>query len=61
MLPALREGIDASINMAAGPDEAAVAELGRLGATRITFGPKMQQHAIEAVGEFALGLLVNTD
>jgi 2-methylisocitrate lyase-like PEP mutase family enzyme len=61
VLPTLREGIEGPINMAAGPEKGSVAELGRLGATRITFGPEMQQYAIKAIGELAVGLLVSTN
>ncbi|MET8352021.1 MULTISPECIES: isocitrate lyase/PEP mutase family protein [unclassified Micromonospora] len=59
VLPLLREGIEGPINMAAEPDDkASVAELGRLGASRITFGPGMQRYAARAVGELAAGLRV---
>jgi 2-methylisocitrate lyase-like PEP mutase family enzyme len=56
VLPALRDGIEGPINMAAEPYKGSVAELARLGATRITFGPGMQQYAIKAIGELAVGL-----
>ena len=56
VLPVLREGIAGPINMAAGPDRESVAELGRQGATRITFGPGMQRYAMGAVGDLAAGL-----
>ncbi|MYS23761.1 2-Methylisocitrate lyase, PEP mutase family [Streptomyces sp. DvalAA-14] len=54
--PALREGIEGPINMAARPDRESVAELTRAGATRITFGPGMQRHAAEATGALGAGL-----
>ncbi|WP_406080851.1 isocitrate lyase/phosphoenolpyruvate mutase family protein [Micromonospora sp. NBC_00858] len=56
VLPVLREGIEGPINMAADTDKESVAELGRLGATRITFGPGMQRYATRAIGELAAGL-----
>jgi 2-methylisocitrate lyase-like PEP mutase family enzyme len=56
VFPVLREGIEGPINMAAGPDRESVAELARLGATRITFGPGMQRYAMGATGELAMGL-----
>ncbi|MET8306727.1 isocitrate lyase/phosphoenolpyruvate mutase family protein [Micromonospora sp. NPDC005173] len=56
VLPVLREGIEGPLNMAADTDKESVAELGRLGATRITFGPGMQRYATRAIGELAAGL-----
>jgi 2-methylisocitrate lyase-like PEP mutase family enzyme len=56
VFPVLRKGIEGPLNMAAGPDEESVAELARLGATRITFGPGMQRHAMGATGELAARL-----
>ncbi|MGC4814434.1 isocitrate lyase/PEP mutase family protein [Micromonospora sp. DT228] len=56
VLPVLREGIAGPINMAAVPDWESVVELGRQGATRITFGPGMQRYAMGAVGDLAAGL-----
>ncbi|MFG1843003.1 isocitrate lyase/phosphoenolpyruvate mutase family protein [Micromonospora sp. NPDC049175] len=56
VLPVLREGIAGPINMAAVPDRESVAELGRQGATRITFGPGMQRYAMGAIGDLAAGL-----
>ncbi|MGI5520947.1 isocitrate lyase/PEP mutase family protein [Micromonospora sp. CA-259024] len=56
VLPVLREAIAGPINMVAGPDQRSVAELARLGATRITFGPGMQRYAMGAVGDLAAGL-----
>lgn len=56
VVPVLREGIEGPLNMAAEPDEECVAELARLGATRITFGPGMQRHASAATGELAARL-----
>jgi 2-methylisocitrate lyase-like PEP mutase family enzyme len=58
VFPVLREGIEGPLNMAAGPDKESVAELARLGATRITFGPGMQRYAMEATGELAVGLRI---
>ncbi|MET8265508.1 isocitrate lyase/phosphoenolpyruvate mutase family protein [Micromonospora arida] len=56
VLPRLREGISGPINMAAGPDRESVAELGRQGATRITFGPGMQRYAMASIGDLAAEL-----
>ncbi|MDT7771391.1 MAG: hypothetical protein QOC67_315 [Pseudonocardiales bacterium] len=56
VLPELRAGIDGPLNMAAGPDRESVAELARLGATRVTFGPGMQRHAMGSTGELAARL-----
>ncbi|MEU4475014.1 isocitrate lyase/phosphoenolpyruvate mutase family protein [Micromonospora sp. NPDC023888] len=56
VLPVLREGIAGPLNMAAGPDRESVAELGRRGATRITFGPGMQRYAMGAIGDLAATL-----
>ncbi|MBQ0906528.1 isocitrate lyase/phosphoenolpyruvate mutase family protein [Micromonospora sp. U21] len=58
VLPLLREGIEGPINMAAEPDKESVAELARLGATRITFGPGMQRYAARAIGDLAAALRV---
>ncbi|WP_203916737.1 isocitrate lyase/PEP mutase family protein [Rugosimonospora africana] len=56
VVPVLREGIEGPINLAAGPDKESVTELGRLGATRITFGPRLQRYAMEATRELAARL-----
>ncbi|MET8259804.1 isocitrate lyase/phosphoenolpyruvate mutase family protein [Micromonospora sp. NPDC005205] len=56
VLPRLREGISGPINMAAGPTRESVAELGRQGATRITFGPGMQRYAMASIGDLAAEL-----
>jgi 2-methylisocitrate lyase-like PEP mutase family enzyme len=58
VFPVLRKGIEGPLNMAAGPAEESVAELARLGATRITFGPGLQRHAMAATGELAARLRV---
>jgi 2-methylisocitrate lyase-like PEP mutase family enzyme len=58
VLPVLREGIEGPINMAAEPNKGSIAELARLGATRITFGPGMQRYAMGAIGELAVMLRV---
>lgn len=55
-LPLLRDGIEGPLNMAAGPAPESVAELGRLGATRITFGPGMQRYAMGKIGDLAAAL-----
>lgn len=49
-LPVLREGIDGPLNMAARPDRESVAEMARLGASRVTFGPGMQRYAMGTTG-----------
>ncbi|MEU8183763.1 isocitrate lyase/phosphoenolpyruvate mutase family protein [Micromonospora sp. NPDC049044] len=56
VLPVLRAGIAGPLNMAAGADRESVAELGRLGATRITFGPGLQRYAMGAIGDLATRL-----
>lgn len=56
VLPVLREGIEGPINMAAQPGIDSITGLARLGATRITFGPGMHQHATRATGELATRL-----
>jgi 2-methylisocitrate lyase-like PEP mutase family enzyme len=55
-LPVLREGIGGPLNMAARPDRESVAEMARLGATRVTFGPGMQRYAMGTTGELAAAL-----
>lgn len=56
-IPALRAGIDGPVNVGAAPGGAAeLAELGRLGATRVTFGPGLQRQAMAAVREGAARL-----
>jgi 2-methylisocitrate lyase-like PEP mutase family enzyme len=57
VLPVLREGIEGPINMVGQLDMASLAELARLGAERISFGPRMQQHAAAATGDLAARLL----
>jgi 2-methylisocitrate lyase-like PEP mutase family enzyme len=57
VLPVLREGIEGPINMVGQLDKASLTELGRLGATRISFGPRMQQHAAAAITDLAARLL----
>ncbi|MFF1451965.1 isocitrate lyase/phosphoenolpyruvate mutase family protein [Streptomyces sp. NPDC058274] len=49
VLPLLRAGIQGPVNAFGRPDAASVAELGELGATRITFGPGLQRRATEAL------------
>jgi 2-methylisocitrate lyase-like PEP mutase family enzyme len=56
VFPVLRDGIEGPLNMAAGADRQSEDELARLGATRITFGPGMQQYATKAAGELAARL-----
>ncbi|WP_419184428.1 isocitrate lyase/PEP mutase family protein [Streptomyces coelicoflavus] len=54
VLPLLRAGIQGPMNVLARPgDGPSPAELGGLGATRITFGPGLQRHAEQAVRENA--------
>jgi 2-methylisocitrate lyase-like PEP mutase family enzyme len=54
-LPLLRAATDVPINVfaSASPGDPPVAELGRLGATRITFGPGLQRRAQAAVADIA--------
>ncbi|MGW0080495.1 isocitrate lyase/PEP mutase family protein [Streptomyces sp. NPDC003393] len=59
VLPSLRAGIKGPLNMLAvldgtGPSPA---ELGELGATRITFGPGLQRRAAQALRDIAAGLV----
>ncbi|GAA2703875.1 carboxyvinyl-carboxyphosphonate phosphorylmutase [Streptomyces anthocyanicus] len=57
LLPLLRSGIQGPVNVFARPGQGpAPAELGGLGATRITFGPSLQRHAEQSVREAAAGL-----
>ncbi|MEU5736921.1 MULTISPECIES: isocitrate lyase/PEP mutase family protein [Streptomyces] len=54
VLPLLRAGIQGPVNVVARPGEGpSPAELGGLGATRITFGPGLQRQAEQAVREHA--------
>ncbi|MCF3964254.1 isocitrate lyase/PEP mutase family protein [Streptomyces fuscigenes] len=50
-LPDLRAGIDGPINAVSNVPGPAHAELGKLGATRITFGPMLHRRAMAAVKE----------
>ncbi|MFF3321460.1 isocitrate lyase/phosphoenolpyruvate mutase family protein [Streptomyces sp. NPDC002889] len=52
-LPLLRAGTGVPINVVAEALDPPVAELGRLGATRITFGPGLQRRAQAAVEDIA--------
>ncbi len=57
VLPLLRSGIQGPVNVGARVGEGpSPAELGELGATRITFGPGMQRKAAQAVRDLAAGL-----
>ncbi|MDT0610277.1 isocitrate lyase/PEP mutase family protein [Streptomyces lancefieldiae] len=57
VLPLLRAGIPGPLNVHARPGEGpSPAELGGLGATRVTFGPGLQRHAERAVREIAARL-----
>ncbi|MGW4550517.1 isocitrate lyase/PEP mutase family protein [Streptomyces violaceorubidus] len=54
VLPLLRAGIQGPVNVLARPGEGpSPAELGALGASRITFGPGLQRQAEQAVREHA--------
>ncbi|WP_329118359.1 isocitrate lyase/PEP mutase family protein [Streptomyces sp. NBC_01465] len=59
-LPRLAAEIDAPINVGAPPGGPSLAELGRLGATRITFGPGLQRKASAKVREIADALALGT-
>lgn len=52
-IPALRAGIEGPINVNPRPGGPGPRELGRLGGTRITFGPMLQHRAMEAVKDIA--------
>jgi 2-methylisocitrate lyase-like PEP mutase family enzyme len=57
VLPLLRAGIQGPVNVVAHPGQGpSPAELGGLGATRVTFGPGLQRQAEQAVREHALRL-----
>ncbi|AJP03441.1 carboxyvinyl-carboxyphosphonate phosphorylmutase [Streptomyces cyaneogriseus subsp. noncyanogenus] len=57
VLPLLRAGIQGPLNMVARPGEGpSPAELGALGATRITFGPGLQRRSVQALREIAAGI-----
>jgi 2-methylisocitrate lyase-like PEP mutase family enzyme len=54
VLPLLRAGIQGPLNMVARPGEGpSPAELGALGATRITFGPGLHRRSVQALREIA--------
>jgi 2-methylisocitrate lyase-like PEP mutase family enzyme len=53
VFPALREGIDGPLNMAAKASKSSVTELARAGVTRITFGPELQRESTWALGALA--------
>ncbi|MGW7363064.1 isocitrate lyase/PEP mutase family protein [Streptomyces sp. NPDC054841] len=55
-LPRLREAIQGPINAGKSPGTPAIPELGRLGATRITFGPGLLLRTLESVRELATSL-----
>ncbi|MFE4535072.1 isocitrate lyase/phosphoenolpyruvate mutase family protein [Streptomyces scopuliridis] len=59
-LPALRAGIEGPLNAIALPTGPSPAELSRLGATRVTFGPFPQRRAMASLREFADRLLSPT-
>ncbi|MFF3884852.1 isocitrate lyase/phosphoenolpyruvate mutase family protein [Streptomyces sp. NPDC001914] len=56
VLPLLRSGILGPLNVFARLDGTSPAELGELGATRVTFGPGLQRRAAEALGDIAAKL-----
>ncbi|MEU6276667.1 isocitrate lyase/phosphoenolpyruvate mutase family protein [Streptomyces populi] len=56
VLPLLRSGVRGPLNALARLDGASPAELGELGATRVTFGPGLQRRAAEALGDLAAKL-----
>ncbi|MFF1694296.1 isocitrate lyase/phosphoenolpyruvate mutase family protein [Streptomyces sp. NPDC058257] len=55
-LPRLRAGIEGPVNVGAKPDGPSLSDLGRLGATRITFGPGLLVRTTAALREIAGGL-----
>lgn len=56
VLPLLRSGIRGPLNVFAQLGGVPTAELGELGATRVTFGPGLQRRAAELLGDVAAGL-----
>ncbi|MFK4691736.1 2-methylisocitrate lyase-like PEP mutase family enzyme [Streptomyces pristinaespiralis] len=52
-LPLLRAATDAPINVSAPASAPPLSELGRLGATRITFGPGLHRRTQAAVADIA--------
>ncbi|MFD5517737.1 isocitrate lyase/phosphoenolpyruvate mutase family protein [Streptomyces sp. NPDC127066] len=56
VLPLLRSGVRGPLNAFARLDGTSPAELGELGATRVTFGPGLQRRAAEALGDLAAKL-----
>ncbi|MER6994523.1 isocitrate lyase/phosphoenolpyruvate mutase family protein [Streptomyces sp. NPDC000410] len=55
-LPRLREAVPGPINVGKAPGSPPVPELGRLGATRITFGPGLLLRTLDAVRDIAASL-----
>ncbi|GGV54605.1 isocitrate lyase/PEP mutase family protein [Streptomyces spectabilis] len=53
VLPALRAAIGAPLNVLCPPGGPSPQELGRLGATRVTFGPGLHHRAMEALSDIA--------
>ncbi|MFE7774169.1 isocitrate lyase/phosphoenolpyruvate mutase family protein [Streptomyces sp. NPDC057445] len=56
VLPRLRDAVPGPINAGKFPGAPPIAELGRLGATRITFGPGLLLRTLDAVRDLAAGL-----
>ncbi|MEU2184602.1 isocitrate lyase/PEP mutase family protein [Streptomyces thermolilacinus] len=56
VLPVLRAEVDVPLNAFAAPDGPPPAELGRRGASRITYGPHLQRRATEGVRAIARAL-----
>ncbi|MFD7444776.1 isocitrate lyase/phosphoenolpyruvate mutase family protein [Streptomyces sp. NPDC059909] len=56
VLPRLREALTGPINVGEFPGSPEIPELGRLGATRVTFGPGLLLRTLESVRELAAGL-----
>ncbi|GHE98936.1 carboxyvinyl-carboxyphosphonate phosphorylmutase [Streptomyces longispororuber] len=53
VLPSLRERVEAPLNAICVADGASPAELGRKGASRVTFGPGLQRRAMAALRDIA--------
>ncbi|MFI2223643.1 isocitrate lyase/phosphoenolpyruvate mutase family protein [Streptomyces fradiae] len=56
VLPVLRAEVDVPLNALAAPGGPAPAELGRLGASRITYGPHLHRRATRALRDIAAAL-----